>query len=224
MLLFFGISGFCGRLVTMLGIAKKFPMGLQRRIILHENIGNEKFVKACWRSKTTEFWWILYSPKWRTQEYKLKNTSTSPLSATVCSSEPVSSLLSGIDVGFCFVQATLSALKVYSTFSAIMSLKCLACNAMEGSTQSFRIEETLQRSLSTSSEEGGACMFGCFSRRPTHHHTVTDVPTQPQGARVAPVFDVDRAPRLTRCYAVRRDCSFFRDWSVSEIETATLVG
>lgn len=67
-------------------------------------------------------------------------------------------------------------------------------------------------------------MFGCFSRRPTHHHTVTDVPTQPQGARVAPVFDVDRAPRLTRCYAVRRDCSFFRDWSVSEIETATLVG
>lgn len=104
-----------------------------------------------------------------------------------------------------------------------MSLGCLACNAMEGSTHSFRIEDTFQRSLSTRSEEGGACLTGCFTRRPAHQHTSVE-PSNPQGARVTPISDADCAPRLTRCYAVRRDCTFFRDWSVNQVETATLVG
>lgn len=101
-----------------------------------------------------------------------------------------------------------------------MSLGCLTCNA---STQSLRIEDTFQRSLSTHSEEGGACLIGCFSRRPVHHHGSAE-PAHPQGSRVAPISDDDCAPRLTRCYAIRRDCTFFRDWSLSEVETATLVG
>uniref|UniRef100_A0A7I4EBY9 Uncharacterized protein n=1 Tax=Physcomitrium patens TaxID=3218 RepID=A0A7I4EBY9_PHYPA len=82
---------------------------------------------------------------------------------------------------------------------------------------------TFQRSLSTHSEEGGACLIGCFARRPVHHHTSAE-PTHPQGSRVAPISDTECAPRLTRCYAIRRDCTFFRDWSFNEVETATLVG
>ncbi|XP_073391580.1 uncharacterized protein [Physcomitrium patens] len=101
-----------------------------------------------------------------------------------------------------------------------MSLGCLTCNA---STQSFRIEETFQRSLSTHSEEGGACLIGCFARRPIHHRARAE-PVHPQGSRVAPIPDAESAPRLTRCYAIRRDCTFFRDWSFNEVETATLVG
>lgn len=112
---------------------------------------------------------------------------------------------------------------LYTRKPTAMSLGCLACNAMEGSTHSFRIEETFQRSLSTRSEEGGACLTGCFARRPAHHHTSAE-PSNPQGARVTPISDADCAPRLTRCYAVRRDCTFFRDWSVNQVETATLVG
>lgn len=104
-----------------------------------------------------------------------------------------------------------------------MSLGCLACHAMEGSTNSFRLEESMEtRSLSSRSDDGGACLTGCFARRPAQHTSTEQ--SHVQSSRVAPVSDVDQSPRLTRCYAVRRDCSFFRDWSVSEVETATLVG
>jgi hypothetical protein len=122
----------------------------------------------------------------------------------------------------------------FTTFST-MSLGCLTCNTMEGSTKSFRIEDEMEtRSFSVRLEDDDrVCLTRCWAnnkkqQQPQLPPSTTTTATEPvliaQGSKVAPLSDEDIIPRLTRCYAVRRDCSFFRNWSVSEVEAATLVG
>lgn len=109
-----------------------------------------------------------------------------------------------------------------------MALACLACNTMEGSTDSFRMEGSIQtRSLSVRSDNG-AChpLTSCWAKRPSSVSPPNAAarPTEQansMGARVTPVTEVQsHTPRLTRCHAVRRDCSLFRNWSVEQVETA----
>jgi hypothetical protein len=106
---------------------------------------------------------------------------------------------------------------------------------MEGSTKSFRIEDEMEtRSFSVRLEDDDrVCLTRCWAnhkkqQQPQLPPSTTTTATEPvliaQGSKVAPLSDEDIMPRLTRCYAVRRDCSFFRNWSVSEVEAATLVG
>ncbi|KAL3681513.1 hypothetical protein R1sor_024469 [Riccia sorocarpa] len=112
---------------------------------------------------------------------------------------------------------------------ATMSLACLACHAMEHSTDSFRMDQSfrLHHSVSVHSDdgrEGCGGLSGCFSKKPTHrhstvHHQASTVSprTPPQGGLQATsgrvVFP---EPRLTRCHAVRRD--IFSNWTVGEME------
>ncbi len=115
-----------------------------------------------------------------------------------------------------------------SSSPSTMSLACLACTTMEGSTDSFRMEGSLQaRSLSVRSDKDSNCgtLTRCWAKRPASS-ALPSLATPPESTnalrrRVAPVTEGQHAPRLTRCYALRRDGSFSRGWSVEhEVETA----
>lgn len=95
----------------------------------------------------------------------------------------------------------------------------MTCNAVESSPD-------LSRSFSVSSDDGGrngcGTVMGCWSRKVPHsagaasHHA----DSSSVGAKVAPAPSVGQAlcPRLTRCYAARRD--LFNNWVVNEVETS----
>eukprot|EP00246_Nothoceros_aenigmaticus_P009175 TRINITY_DN2451_c0_g1_i4.p1 TRINITY_DN2451_c0_g1~~TRINITY_DN2451_c0_g1_i4.p1 ORF type:complete len:121 (-),score=4.79 TRINITY_DN2451_c0_g1_i4:534-896(-) len=96
-----------------------------------------------------------------------------------------------------------------------MSLACMTCHAVDSSPD-------LSRSFSVSSDDGGRCgtVMGCWSRRGPHATAPAQVESASSvGAKVAPAPNVGQAlcPRLTRCYAVRRD--LFNNWVVNEVET-----
>ncbi|KAL2620385.1 hypothetical protein R1flu_000590 [Riccia fluitans] len=111
---------------------------------------------------------------------------------------------------------------------AIMSLACLACHAMENSTDSFRMDQSFQlHSVSVHSDDGrDGCggISACFSKKPTPRHPVTQNPANivsprtphQQGLAATTGRVVFPEPRLTRCHAVRRD--IFSNWTVGEME------
>ncbi|BBN14679.1 hypothetical protein MPTK1_6g13580 [Marchantia polymorpha subsp. ruderalis] len=114
-----------------------------------------------------------------------------------------------------------------------MSLACLACHAMDNSTDSFRMDGSLRlhHSVSVHSDDGrdGCGLAACFTKKPTpRQQTLTQSPRSAVSPRTPPQqpglqTSVDRVvfpePRLTRCHAVRRD--IFSNWTVGEIETRT---
>jgi hypothetical protein len=111
-----------------------------------------------------------------------------------------------------------------------MSLGCLTCNTVDG-TKSFRIVDGFEIRLqqhSVRSETDGGCLTSCWAKKQQQQplpqlppSTTPGEPVLSQGSKVVPLSDEDTIPQLTRCYAVRRDCSFFQNWSVNEVEAVT---
>jgi hypothetical protein len=121
---------------------------------------------------------------------------------------------------------------LFTAFST-MNLGCLSCNTIEGSTKSFRMEDSEFeiRSLSVRSQDDRVCLTTCWAAKKQQPHLppppsniAAAEPVFAQGSKVAPLADdEDIIPRLTRCYAIRRDCILFQNWSVNDVAAATLI-
>lgn len=132
-----------------------------------------------------------------------------------------------------YVQCFAVPISMLFTAFSTMNLGCLSCNTIEGSTKSFRMEnsEFEIRSLSVRSQDDRVCLTTCWAAKKQQPHLPPPpsniAPAEPvfaQGSKVAPLADdEDIIPRLTRCYAVRRDCIFFQNWSVNDVAAATLI-